>query len=89
MSWTHRNDLERVNEFIAIKNQKAAERIINKLIDGIKNLLQFPDIGIHVKDSPDLDSVRDVFILDYHVRYLKLKKGIYIVRIWHQKEDRQ
>lgn len=83
-----RNDLERVNEFIAIKNPQAANRIVNKLIVGIEKLFQFPDIGVEVKESPNQNSVRDIFILDYHVRYLKLQKGIYIIRIWHQKEDR-
>lgn len=83
-----RIDLERLNEFISTKNPKAASRIVNELIGGISNLLDFPDLGTQVKESPSPESLRDIFILDYHVRYLKLKKSIYIVRIWHQKEDR-
>ena len=83
-----KKDLERVNEFIAIKNPEAARRIVIKLIEGIKYLITFPDIGTPVEDSPNPDSIRDIYILNYHVRYLKLKESIYIIRIWHQKEDR-
>jgi plasmid stabilization system protein ParE len=81
-------DVSRLKEFIEIKSPSVANRIANQLIKGIDNLLSFPDIGKEVNNSPNPDSVRDIYILDYHVRYLKLKNSIFIIRIWHQKEDR-
>ena len=84
-----RKDLERLKEFISNKNPKAAIRIVNELINGISSLLEFPDLGTRVKESPSPDSVRDIYVLDYHIRYLKLSKGIFLVRIWHQKEGRR
>lgn len=83
-----RKDLERLKEFISIKNPKAANRIINEIINGINYLIEFPDLGKQVKKAPSPEALRDIFILDYHIRYLKLSKGIFIVRIWHQKENR-
>ena len=83
-----RKDLERLKEFIANKNRQTAIRIINELIDGINKLIKFQDLGKQVKQAPVPDALRDLYILDYHIRYLKLSHSIIIVRIWHQKEDR-
>ncbi|MFK8013302.1 MAG: type II toxin-antitoxin system RelE/ParE family toxin [Marinicellaceae bacterium] len=83
-----RSDLERLKEFIASKNPTTAFRIINEVIDRINKLVNFPDLGIQVKKAPVPDALRDLYILDYHIRYLKLSKTIIIVRVWHQKENR-
>jgi len=83
-----RKDLERLKEFIANKNPQSAIRIINELIEGINKLIKFPDLGKQVKQAPVPDALRDLYILDYHIRYLKLSKAIIIVRVWHQKENR-
>lgn len=83
-----RKDLERLKEFISFKNPKAAIKIIAELIDGINHLTKYPNMGKPVKQAPNPDALRDIYILDYQIRYLILSKGIFIVRIWHQKEDR-
>jgi len=82
------NDIQRLKEFITIKNPAAARKIVTKLVNSVDNLLVFPQLGKVVQASPDPDSLRDLYILDYHIRYLILKHSIQIVRIWHQKEDR-
>ncbi len=81
-------DLIRLKEFIEVKNPDAAQRISSELIAGIEDLTRFPKIGLKVQKAPDPDIMRDIYILDYHVRYLTLEETIYILRIWHQKEDR-
>ena len=83
-----RKDLVRLKEFISIKNPKAATQIATELIKGIDHLTEYSDMGKPVKQAPEPDALRDIFILDYHIRYLKLSKDIIIVRIWHQKENR-
>ncbi len=82
------NDIQRLKDFIAIKNPEAARKIVEKLVSSVDNLLEFPLIGKEVKTSPDPKSLRDLYVLDYHIRYLILKHSIQIVRVWHQKEDR-
>lgn len=81
-------DLERLREFIAEKNPEAAERISLQLLKGIENLKQFPRLGIEVPRAPDPKRVRDLAFDRYIVRYLILDAAIYILRIWHHKEDR-
>ena len=79
-------DLQRLREFIAIKNPNAASRIANALQTGIKKLKTFPNLGTDVRED-ESKMIRDLVLGDYIVRYLLLKESIYILRIWHQKED--
>jgi len=83
-----KDDLIRLKQFIFIKNPRAANRIIDELIMGMKKLIELPEMGIEVKISPSPKHVRDIYILKYQVRYLILSEEIKIIRIWHQKEDR-
>ncbi len=80
------NDLERLREFIEVKNPIAAQRIANELLTGIKKLKVFPKIGLPVWRAPDPEIIRDLFIGHYTVRYLISRKAIFILRIWHGKE---
>lgn len=81
-------DLERLREFIAEKNPAAAQRISRELLKGIQNLKQFPQLGVGVPRAPDPKRVRDLVIDRYVVRYLVLDAAIYVLRIWHHREDR-
>ncbi len=81
-------DLIRLKEFIEAKNPDAAQKTPSELVSGIEGLTEFPKMGLEVKEAPDPDIMRDIYISDYHVRYLALEETIYILRIWHQKEDR-
>lgn len=81
-------DLVRLRQFIADKNPQAASKIARKLIDGINKLKDFPKIGTPVPQALDSESMRDFYILSYHIRYLITPEAIFILRIWHQKENR-
>ncbi len=80
------DDLIRLREFIALKNPDAANRIANSLQIGIKKLKTFPNLGVEVKKAKS-DKIRDLSLGDYIARYLVLHEIIYILRIWHHKED--
>lgn len=80
-------DLERHRAFVAPKNPHAARRIAAELLDGIENLAVFPDIGLPVQRAPDPNVIRDLFIGNYVVRYLRGERSIVILRIWHGKES--
>ena len=79
-------DLKRLREFIATESPYAAERIAKALQTGIKKLKTFPMLGIEVKKA-ESELIRDLILGDYIVRYLLIEETIYILRIWHQKED--
>ena len=81
-------DLIRLKEFMETKNPEASQRISSELVNGISVLTDFPKMGFEVADASDPDIMRVIYILDYHVRYLALEETIYVLRIWHQKEDR-
>lgn len=80
------NDLQRLREFIEIKNPNAASRIAKSLQIGIKKLKTFPNLGVDVKED-ESGLIKDLILGDYIVRYLPLKEVIHILRIWHNKED--
>jgi plasmid stabilization system protein ParE len=50
--------------------------------------MTFPEIGVPVSKAPKPNSVRDLFVGQYVVRYLISNNLITILRIWHEKEDR-
>ena len=79
-------DLKRLREFIATENPNVAARIAKVLQTGIKKLKTFPKLGVDVKKA-ESELIRDLVLGDYIVRYLLLEETIYILRIWHQKED--
>jgi len=81
------DDLHRVVEFVEVKNPFAARRIAIDLQEGVERLKQFPKIGLPVLKASDPEQIRDLYIGDYTVRYLVAGELIYILRIWHNKEN--
>jgi len=80
-------DLTRLREFIEVKNPLAAKKVATSLVEGIKKLKRFPQIGVEVSQAPNPELVRDLILGDYIVRYLILDKTINILRLWHHKEN--
>jgi len=80
-------DLQRVVEFVEVKNPFAARRIAIDLQEGVAKLKQFPKIGLPVLKASDPEQIRDLYIGNYTVRYLIAGETIYILRIWHNKEN--
>ncbi|MDA3932779.1 MAG: type II toxin-antitoxin system RelE/ParE family toxin [Gammaproteobacteria bacterium] len=81
------DDLHRVVEFVELKNPFAARRLANDLQEGIDKLKQFPNIGLSVWQAPEPEQIRDLYIGNLTVRYLVSTEIIYILRIWHSKEN--
>jgi plasmid stabilization system protein ParE len=80
-------DLQRVVEFVEVKNPYAARRIAIDLQEGVSRLKQFPEIGLPVINAPDPEIIRDLYLGDYTVRYLITDDVIFILRIWHNNEN--
>lgn len=81
------DDLQRVLEFVEVKNPFAARRIAIDLQEGVEKLKQFPKIGLPVLKASDPEQIRDLYIGSHTVRYLIADEIIYILRIWHDKEN--
>ena len=82
-------DLQRLVEFVEDKNPYAARRIAIDLQEGIERLKQFPQIGLPVLKATNPEQLRDLYLSDYTVRYLMTDEVIYILRIWHGKENQK
>ena len=82
-------DLQRLVEFVEDKNPYAARRIAIDLQEGIERLKQFPQIGLPILKATNPEQLRDLYLSDYTVRYLMTDEVIYILRIWHGKENQK
>ena len=80
-------DLTRLRKFIKYKNPIAARRVSAELLEGIERIKQFPQIGLGVTSAPDPVSISDLIIDNYTVRYLLGKNVVFILRVWHKKEN--
>ena len=80
------NDLVRLRDFIAQHNPGAAQRIAQRLYGVINKLIGTPQIGRPVPDLPG--EIREMTFGKYVVRYDVRQQSLYILRIWHGKEDR-
>ena len=82
------SDLIRLRGFIATKNPEAAQKIAKSIRKGIAQLKTFPYLGVEVVLAPNPEMIRDLIIGNYIARYLIHQKKVYILRVWHHKEER-
>jgi plasmid stabilization system protein ParE len=88
--WTAwaRSDLERLREFLAPADPRAAVNVVQTLISAPDRLLlDHPRLGVRLSDQPKRD-VRRLFLDDYEMRYELRNDTIIVLRVWHTKEDR-
>lgn len=84
-SLTAIKDLKRLKSFIQGKNPAAATKYIDRLKHSINVLLDQPHLGKIVEEQP---AAREIISGDYFVRYTIKGQFIYILMIWHSKEER-
>lgn len=89
LKWASRglSDLARLYEFLAPVNKPAAVRTVRALVDASKNLLVHPRIGEKVDEFAPRE-VRRILVGKYEMRYEIQGDIIYILRLWHTREDR-
>ena len=81
-------DLARVRAFIAREKPASAGRIAARLVECIDNLLTFPERGVAVAEAPDPEAIRDFFLDSQVVRYAIHAGTVFVLRVWHGREDR-
>lgn len=80
-------DLVRLRQFIEEHDPQAANRMAARLAEGIALLREQPQLGYPVALAPDPESVRDLVLREYIVRYATTNNRILILRVWHHRED--
>lgn len=81
-------DLERLEAFIASESRRQAARAIARLLRGLQNLQDLPELGKELEDG-----YRQLVLRygknGYVIHYRVLDDAILITRIWHSKEERR
>lgn len=87
--WTGKalSDLSRLYEFLAAVNKPAAVRAAQSLTKAPTILLANPRIGERLFEF-DPREVRRLLLGHYEIRYEIQQSTIYILRLWHTREDR-
>jgi plasmid stabilization system protein ParE len=80
-------DLARLEAFIAAESRRQATRAIARILRGLRNLQDFPELGKDIGDG-----FRQLVVRHgkggYVIHYRVTDEAILITRIWHGKEDR-
>ena len=89
LAWTDRalNDLVRLYEFLASENPAAAAKAVQKFVTTADRLQHFPRMGERL-DRYDPREVRRIFAGPYEIRYRLTTDTIFILRLWHGREQR-
>lgn len=89
LKWTSKafSDLARLYEFLAPVNRSAAARAVQALSNAPTVLLANPRIGEQLFQFQPRE-VRRILVGDYEMRYEIQDSTIYILRLWHTRENR-
>lgn len=89
LKWTNKalSDLARLYEFLAPVNRDAAARTVQSLTAAPASLLGNPRIGEKLDEFAPRE-VRRILVGHYEMRYEIHSSTIYVLRLWHTREDR-
>ncbi|KAA0700497.1 type II toxin-antitoxin system RelE/ParE family toxin [Neorhizobium sp. P12A] len=89
IKWTEKahSDLKRLYDFLAPANRQAAAKSVQAIVAAPVQLLRHPRLGEKLEEFEPRD-VRRILIGAYEMRYEIADETIYILRIWHGREDR-
>jgi len=89
LKWTSKalSDLVRLYEFLVLVNRSAAARTVQSLAAAPIRLLEQPRIGEKLQEFEPRE-VRRILVGHYELRYEIIEPIIYVLRLWHTREDR-
>ena len=89
LKWTSKalSDLARLYNFLAPANALAAARIVQALTTAPGRIIENPRIGEKLDEFAPRE-VRRILVNNYEIRYEIQELNIYVLRIWHTREDR-
>lgn len=89
LKWTSRalSDLVRLYEFLSQKDRMAASRVVQALTKAPDILTNSPRIGEQLFEFAPRE-VRRFLVRHYEIRYEIQESTIYILGLWHTREDR-
>ncbi len=89
LKWTTKalSDLVRLHEFLSPLNKQVAKSTVQSLSAAPAKLLAQPRIGEKL-DEFEPREVRRIFVGHYEMRYEIQHSIIYVLRLWHTREER-
>ena len=89
LKWTSKalSDLARLYDFLSPVNKRAAAHTVQSLTSAPLRLLEHPRIGEKL-DEFEPREVRRIFVGHYELRYEIQGSTIFVLRLWHAREDR-
>jgi plasmid stabilization system protein ParE len=81
------SDLARLHQFLEPVNPQAAARVVQSLTAAPARLLDHPRIGERLEEFESRE-VRRIIVGRYEMRYEIDETTIYVLRVWHTREDR-
>jgi plasmid stabilization system protein ParE len=89
LQWTTKglSDLVRLHEFLSPINPRAAARTVQSLTRAAGQLLRHPRLGVRLEHYAPRE-VRRLLVGQYELRYEIRGETIYMLRLWHTREDR-
>ncbi|MGH9576837.1 MAG: type II toxin-antitoxin system RelE/ParE family toxin [Terriglobales bacterium] len=89
LRWTSkaRSDLARLYEFLQPVHPPAAIRAVRSLVAAAKRIPHRPRLGVRLHEFGERE-VRRLIVGDYEIRYELTATDVYVLRIFHTREDR-
>ena len=89
LNWTRKalSDLVRLHEFLGTVDPRAAARAVQSLAAASDRLLQYPRLGEQLEEFVPRE-VRRILVGAYEIRYDSRDSTIFVLRLWHTREDR-
>ena len=89
VAWTRRavQDLGRLHEFLKVVNPTAAAKIVQSLVKAPNALIGNPRMGERI-EAFESREIRRLLVARYELRYEIKEATLYILRIWHTREER-
>ena len=81
------SDLVRVHKFLLPVDPIAAVQVVRQLVAGAKRMPAHPRLGVRLPEF-DPREVRRGLIGDYELRYELNETEVFVLRIFHTREDR-
>ena len=89
LRWTRsaNADLQRIHEFLAPVDPAAAARAVQSIVARVRGIPRHPRLGERLPGFDDRE-VRRVLVGKYEVRYEVAGGDLYVLRIFHMREER-
>lgn len=89
LKWTRKalDDLGKLHEFLSPLNRQAAASTVQSLTAAPAKLLAQPRVGEKLEEF-DPREVRRILVGRYEIRYEIQHSTIYVLQLWHTRENR-